>query len=139
MNKDFNDFRFSGLNWKPYSNKYITMNRVSEDKTKIVVRVANTHIKPTPYGFALILDETHVVFLKSWAVNENFYGVEVLLDKKYWTVKEWGNHPEFIGCDACEHEFSTWVSAAEEQSMAGNIFRWDITNKTQKNRAMYGY
>lgn len=29
--KDFNDFRFAGLNWRQQSNKYLTMDRVSED------------------------------------------------------------------------------------------------------------
>lgn len=33
--EEFNEFRFSGLEYRSKSNKYYTMNRVSEDENKI--------------------------------------------------------------------------------------------------------
>ena len=87
---DFNNFRFEGLNYKDASNKYYTMDRVSADESKIVVKVASTQIIETKFGYALILDYNHVVFLKSWQVSDNYFGIEVLLNKEYWNVKEWG-------------------------------------------------
>lgn len=41
--KDFNNFRFENLNWHQVSNNYYSMNRVSEDEKKIVVKVADEH------------------------------------------------------------------------------------------------
>ena len=48
--KDFNDFRFSGLDWKKTSNKYMTMKRISDDESKIVVKVGSSHLLKTKYG-----------------------------------------------------------------------------------------
>ena len=75
--KEFNDFRFEGLDWYQQSNKYLSMNRVSKDENKVVVKVADCHLISTRFGYALILDESHVVFLKSWQVSSNYYGNEV--------------------------------------------------------------
>lgn len=115
MKKDFNDFRFSGLNYRDQSNKYFTMERVNADETKIVVRVGESHLLQTKYGYALILDCSHVVFLKNWQVSCNYFGNEVLLDKKYFEVKEWGEHYDF-GENAENLEWETWLNAAKEQS-----------------------
>ena len=38
--------------------------RISEDESRIVVKVADEHIVKTKFGWALILDQKHVVFLK---------------------------------------------------------------------------
>jgi hypothetical protein len=112
--QEFNDFRFAGLNWKQQTNKYITMNRVSEDGTKVVVKVADSHIFKSKFGYGLILDRTHVVWLKDWQVSDNYYGIEILLDSKYWTPKEWGEHEDFD--DEPENLlFSTWADTAAEQ------------------------
>lgn len=32
MKNDFNEFRFKGLDYRKFSNKYLTMKRVSEDE-----------------------------------------------------------------------------------------------------------
>lgn len=42
--KNFNEFRFQGLDFKSLSNKYWTMKRVNADESKIVVRVADSHL-----------------------------------------------------------------------------------------------
>lgn len=113
--RDFNEFRFSGLNYRDKSNKYFTMDRVSEDETKIVVKVADSHLLKTKYGFALILNAEHVVFLKDWQVSDNYYGIEVLLTKEYFTPKKWGEFPDF---DYEEENLTweEWLETAKAQS-----------------------
>lgn len=128
--KDFNDFRFEGLNWRQQSNKYLTMDRVSEDETKIVVKVGSSHLIETKYGYALILDHSHVVFLKSWQVSENYYGNEVLLTKKFFNVKEWGEHEDFEE-EPKNLKFEEWLETAKEQNekdedgIRSNPVRWE--------------
>lgn len=130
--KEFNDYRFSGLNWFQKTNNYLSMDRVSEDEKKIVVKVAAEHIKPTKYGYALILDDTHVVFIKDWQVSSNYYGNEVLLQEEFFNVKEWGNFDEFGDCEE-NLNFATWLEAAKEQEALIdedgyhiNPVRWEI-------------
>ena len=112
---EFNDFRFNGLNYKECSNKYFTMNRVSDDEQKIVVKVSEEHLLETKYGYALILDYNHVVFLKNWQVDHNYFGNEVLLAKEYFVVKEWGEFENF-GEEPQNLDWNTWVKAAKDQS-----------------------
>ena len=114
MKKDFNEFRFAGLNYRDKSNKYFTMDRVSADKNKIVVKVADEHLLPTKYGFALILDCSHVVFIKDWQVDRNYYGNEVMLTKEYFNVKEWGDFSDF-GEEPENLKWETWLDTAKEQ------------------------
>lgn len=114
MKKDFNEFRFAGLNYRDKSNKYFTMDRVSADKNKIVVKVADEHLLPTKYGFALILDCSHVVFIKDWQVDRNYYGNEVMLTKEYFNVKEWGDFSDF-GEEPENLKWDTWLDTAKEQ------------------------
>lgn len=114
---NFNNFRFEGLEHKECSNKYFTMKRVSEDENKIVVKVADSHLIKTKYGYALILDHNHVVFLKEWQVNQNYFGNEVLLQKEYFNVKEWGKHEDFFKNDEFLN-FDAWLKVAYEQENA---------------------
>ena len=114
MKKDFNEFRFAGLNYRDKSNKYFTMDRVSADKNKIVVKVADEHLLPTKYGFALILDCSHVIFIKDWQVDRNYYGNEVMLTKEYFNVKEWGDFSDF-GEEPENLKWETWLDTAKEQ------------------------
>lgn len=112
---EFNEYRFSGLNHRKSSNKYMTMDRVSEDENKIVVKVEDVHLIQTKYGYALILDHTHVVFLKDWQVSQNFFGNEVLLNKEYFIVKEWGEHQNFSNDDNVLN-FEHWLNVAKQQN-----------------------
>lgn len=114
MKKDFNEFRFAGLDYKECSNKYFTMNRVNQDETKIVVKISDSHLLKTRYGYGLILDDKHVVFLKDWQVSNNYFGIEVLLTKEYFNVKEWGDFSEF-GADEANLKWETWLEAAKAQ------------------------
>lgn len=121
MKNDFNEFRFKGLNYRKFSNKYLTMKRVSEDEKKVVIKVSDSHIITTKYGYAFILDKKHVVFLKEWQVNRNFYGNEVLLDKDYFQVKEWGEFENFLE-DEKALNYSEYVEIAKEQ--INNQVQW---------------
>lgn len=71
MTTSFKDFLFEGLNGRKIGNNYFTADRVSEDESKIIVKVADSNLIETRYGYALILDRTHVVFIKGWAVSSN--------------------------------------------------------------------
>lgn len=124
MSKSFNEFRFEGLNYHSWSNKYYTMSRVNDDETKIVVKVADVHLLKTQYGYGLILDASHVVWLKDWQVSSNYYGNEVLLNKDFFNVKEWG---DFSNNFMDEPEHCTWehyLSVAKEQAAAENMVKW---------------
>ena len=115
MKNDFNNFRFAGLEYESASNKYFDIkNRISEDKEKCIVKVEPTNLIKTRFGYALILDRTRVQFLKDWQVSENFYGSFVLLTKKYWQPKSWGNHENFSEEDKYL-VFNEWLAIAEEQ------------------------
>lgn len=115
MKKDFNEFRFGGLNYRDYSNKYFTMDRISDDEKKIVIKVEDVHLVETKYGFAFVLDKTHVVFLKEWQVSRNFFGNEILLDKDYFQIKAWGNHENFLEENEDELTFDKYKEIAKEQ------------------------
>lgn len=116
--KKFDKFRFEGLNPRVKSNKYLTMERVSEDKDKIVVKVDGSHLISTRYEYALILDYKHVVFLKNWCVEQNYYGCEVLLNRQYWNVKEWGDFSLEFGdeCNEQRYDFDYWLKVAISQN-----------------------
>lgn len=117
MSKSFNEYRFEGLNYTDASNKYYTMERVNPDETKIVVKVASSHLLKTKFGYALILDFDHVVFLKNWQVDINYFGCEVLLTKDFFNVKNWGEFSDF-GEEKENLEWSTWLDVAKAQNAA---------------------
>lgn len=119
--------KFPGLNAREQSDKYWTCDRVSSDKNTIIVKVADSHLLPTKYGYALILDTTHVVFLKDWQVNRNYYGNEVMLNKDYFIVKEWGQFLEFEK-DEDNLKFETWRKAAFHQQNAKTKVYWQKTD-----------
>ena len=123
--KDFNNFRFEGLEARQASNNYVTMKRVSEDKNKIVVRVGENHLQLTKYGYALILDNKHVVFLKHWQVSENYFTNEVILNRGYFNVKEWGDWEDFSEKPQ-NLEFENWLKAAQEQQESGMEVKWRV-------------
>lgn len=115
MGKDFNDFRFEGLNYRDFSNNYWTMNRVSESEDRIVIRFSIVHLFETLYGWGLILDRNHVLWLKDWAVSSNFKGNEVLLSREFFNPKpsRYENREFDVNPDACTWEY--WLNVAKEQ------------------------
>lgn len=112
--KSFNDFRFDGLNKRRESNKYWTMDRVNESEDRIVIRVADEHLLETRYGYALILDRNHVVFVKDWQVSINYFGNEVVLSKDYFNIKEWGTFNDFFENEEAL-DWKYWLEAAKNQ------------------------
>lgn len=123
MKASLRDWLFSGLNVNSASNKYYSSNRVNEEENKIIVKVSDEHIIPTKYGYALILDRTHVVFVKDWAVDRNWFGNEIMLTEQYFNVKEWGEHDEFSDNNEAL-DFDYWLNVAKEQQHAQNYVRW---------------
>lgn len=137
--KDFNEYRFEGLHFRKCSNKYLTMNRVSENEQKIVVKIGEDHLIRTKFGYALVLDRTHVVFVKDWQVSKNYYGNEILLDKNYFDVKVWGNHELFFDSETGEEFcFEHWLETARIQQNANNEVKWEYDIKSFMKKALYG-
>lgn len=126
---EFNDFRFKGMKWIDASNKYILVERISEDEKKVIVRVADNQIFRTKYGFALIIDHNHVVFLKEWQVDNQIQFYNILLNEEYFNVKEFGEHEDFGDSDGLDN-FKKWVDIAKSQEeLDGNRFTfWTKSN-----------
>ena len=116
MNKDFNEFRFAGLDYREKSNKYFTMKRVSADEQKIVVKVAESQLVKSKYGYALILNAENVLFLKEWQVDINYFGAEVLLTKEYFIPRKWGDFSDEFEYETDNLEWNTWLEVAKDQS-----------------------
>lgn len=125
---DFNNYRFDGLNHNMQSNNYMTMDRISKDGDKVVVRVANSHIVDTKYGYGLVLNKDNVVYLKDWQVSKTNYGNEVLLNKKYFTPKK--SSRTFSDFDGSTEllDFSSWQKAAKAQQKEGTNVKWRFKN-----------
>lgn len=130
------DYWLGGLNANRYSNKYLTMDRVSEDGNRIVVKVADSHLTETKYGYALILDKNHVVFLKSENVSRNFYGNEVVLNKQYFNVKEYGDFSDKFGEIKSNLSWEDWKKTAQSQKKAGTRVMWESHYKSPKQKAI---
>lgn len=121
----FNEFRFEGLKCREVSNKYFTMSRVSEDENKIIVKVDDSHIVKTRYGYALILNAEYVLFLKEWQVDQNYYGNEVLLNKEFFIPKKWGDFSLDFEYEEDNLDWNEWLNTAIAQNNEeDNEVRW---------------
>ena len=125
---DFDKFRFGGLNATRTSNKYYEMDRVAADR--VVVKVGEESVFKSQYGYGLILDDSHVCWLKDWQVSESYYGTEVLITEKYFQAKKWGTHSNF-GIIEENYKYSTWKKAAQEQQEAGTQVKWKVDGATR--------
>ena len=125
MKANFRNWLFEGMDARKHSNKYWTANRVSSDESKIIVKVADSHVIATQYGYAIILDSSHVVFVKDWAVDSNWYGTEVMLTKRYFSVKKWGSHDDFMENEE-NLNWDAWLNVAKEQQAHDNLARWTV-------------
>lgn len=109
------------------SSVYVHANRVSKDEEHIAVMVDSGILKPTKYGFALQLDETHVQYIKDWQLKgqtlpyKGQVGTNVSLSKKYWNPKETKYANPDFSQDSKQLSWDTWVKAAKEQQAYGNI------------------
>lgn len=96
---------------------YFTMNRVSKDETQCVVKVDSSRLRRSKYEtYMLILDDSHVVFIKAWAVCFTHYGPNVFLDEKYWNPKEFGKWDKY-GEDDEMLDYRTWFMMAKNQDL----------------------
>ena len=83
-NLDFQNYRFDGLEWEKGSNKYYRVQQYNPNSDNAIIRVADEHLIKTQYGYGFKTDAEHVVWVKDWQVNQNYYGNFVLANKKYW-------------------------------------------------------
>ena len=130
------DYWYGGLNARRTSNKYITMDRVSDDESRIVVKVADEHLISTRYGYGLVLDDRHVVWLKNENVSQNYYGNEVVLNKQYFNVKTWGDFSDRFSSEPKNLKFDEWLKTAKAQQKAGNDVEWEMHYHSPKTRAV---
>lgn len=114
--KDFNKFRFDGLDYQVHTVKYVTMDRVNADETKLIIRVVPEQIFKTQYGYGVHLNANFVLFLKEWQVDINMYGCEIMLTKEYFKPKEFGFSKRFSDSkwDSLL-KWETWVKIAKLQ------------------------
>lgn len=118
MSRDFNKFRFEGLDYKTSGKSHWSMKRISDDESKIIVDVAPEQIFGTKYGFGLILDRTHVCFVKDWNVLAGMYGhTLVVLSKQYFKAKEFGERDDYAD-DGYNCTWDAWLMAAKRQAAA---------------------
>lgn len=124
--------KFEGLNLKKISNKYYTCDRVNADGTRIVVRVATGQLFRTRYGYGMILDRSHVVWLKDWQVSISYdkdglgdYFCEVIINKDYFNVKQWGEFNDYSD-DAANLDWQAWLDAAKDQQAHGTSVAWRV-------------
>lgn len=110
----FNAYRFKGLDAHECSNNYLTMKRINDTRDKVVIKVADCHLLRTQYGFMFLLDNTHVLFLKFWQVDKNYFGNEILIDKDYFKPKEYGQWADIEQNDEALN-FDFWLKIADEQ------------------------
>lgn len=118
MSRDFNQFRFAGLDYKTADKNHWTMRRFAEDGSKCVVKVAPEQIFETKYGHGLILDRGHVAYLRDWSILAGEFGsVLVLLDRDHFVAKRFGSRAEYAeDLENCKYE--AWLEAARQQAEA---------------------
>ena len=97
FNKFQQDVQLKGFNqddFQDYSNKRIKYvgSMVNGDESKILLVVSPEKLRETKYGYGLIIDAEHVVFIKSWQVlgtcYERMNSYLIVLDRNYFSVKE---------------------------------------------------
>lgn len=100
---------------------------VNEDGSKVLVIVNPDQVRETRYGYGLILDSEHTVFIKSWQVLGSCYermnGKLIVLGRNYFNVKDFQfagqadeySEPENSDCET----FDDFVKIAKMQ--AGRI------------------
>lgn len=79
------------------SNKYSRLegSHVSKDGNNAVLNIGSSHIFQTKYGYGVIVDAKHTVFVKPWQVwgtNRANGGYVVNFNRQYYNVKKYGDH-----------------------------------------------
>lgn len=76
-----NSYRFDGLHCRSSGKGYYTMQRVSDDKDKIVLLVNAGQILKTARGYFFYLDYDTVIILEDWQLSKNINGYDIILFK----------------------------------------------------------
>ena len=121
------NYKFKGFaeeQFRKISNKYtdFTGNQVSEDGNNAVILISDEHVFNTRYGYGVIVDASHVVWVKPWQVwgiNRTNTAYAINFARDFYTVKEYG---DFSGnfCNDLENsmlgDFDKVVKIANEQA-----------------------
>lgn len=113
--KEFDRFRFQGMDVERESGKYYKIGAVSADGNKLLVSMGENHVKKTPYGYAVALSENKVAYVKDWQVQTSYRGGQlVLLDKQHFKPTETKyKNPDFE--DSKETTWNDLKKAAQAQ------------------------
>lgn len=129
--KKFDQFRFEGLDPKIATNKYLYMNRVNADETKVIVRFSKEQVFKTSYGYGFIVGQNHIVWLKDWQVEDNYYSqafdaYEILLNKEFYNVKDATKPFDdiYVDNDKGFYDWDDIVAIAKEQQEAQKGVSW---------------
>jgi len=63
--------------------------------------------------------------LKDWQVSQNYYGSEVLLQRDFFNVKEWGEFDDFDD-EPKNLTFDEWLDAAKAQDSLVDEDGWKL-------------
>ena len=97
------DYKYKGFGSEQIqknSNKYDELkgSHVSKDGNNAVVKIGESHVFKTQYGWGVAIDNTHTVFVKDWQVwgRDREFGAYVInFNRQYYNAKKWGNRDEF--------------------------------------------
>lgn len=97
------NYKFKGFKAeqvKKLSNQYkeLVGQHVSDDGNNAVLKIAAGHVFKTRYGYGVIVDATHVVFIKDWQVwgfSRDQQSYIINFNRDYYQVKEYGDFPDF--------------------------------------------
>lgn len=120
------NYKFKGFKPEQFykeSNKYMTLRgaQVSEDGENAVILLSAEHVFPTRYGYGVIVDANHVVWIKDWQVwgqtRNNHYVIN--FSKTFYQVKEYGGFSDSFSYgveDSLLGTFDSVVKIANEQT-----------------------
>lgn len=121
------DYKFKGFapeQFRKNSNRFTEFrgSQVSTDGENVVVLVGADHVFPTKYGYGVIVDASHVVWVKSWQVwglnrAKNAYAIN--FSKAFYSVKEYGDFSDNFSDNLEKSALSSFekvVELANEQA-----------------------
>ena len=121
------NYKFKGFQeeqFKKISNKYTEFigKQVSEDQNNAVILISEEHVFATRYGYGVIVDSSHVVWVKSWQVwgiNRTNTAYAINFSREFYNVKEYGDFSENFSDDlenSMLGDFDKVVKIANEQA-----------------------
>lgn len=122
----FNDFqanyKFKGFDIEQFyqvsnSRNGLKGKHVSDDNNNAVIKISGKHIIETKYGYAVIMSNTEVVFIKHWqvwGVNYKSNAYIINFNRDFFNIKTWGNHDDFSS-ERTFNSFEDVIALAKEQ------------------------